>query len=97
MYQILPELYVEIAENLFDQLEGRGYYSGSFSFEYCGITCRMVLSAVVYYEADDPFVGYVGGVKDIVPVWWEFHTESDGGEMLNDFSFNELRKVIKCY
>ena len=50
MYQISSELYVEIVENLFDQLEGRGYYSGSFSFEYCGITCRMVLSAIVHFE-----------------------------------------------
>ena len=97
MYQISSELYVEIVENLFNQLEGRGYYSGSFSFEYCGITCRMVLSAIVHYEPKDVSGGSVGGVKDVVPVWWEFHTEAEDGEMLNDFSFNELRKIIKCY
>ena len=52
---------------------------------------------VRHLKPKDVSVGYVGGVKDVVPVWWEFHTEAEDGEMLNDFSFNELRKIIKCY
>ena len=95
MYEIFPELYDEVARNLIDRLGGKEYFSGSFEFDFEGITCKMVLSAIIYYEADDRSVGYVGGVKDVVPVWWEFHTMGEGGEVLNDFSFNDLRNVIK--
>ena len=95
MIQITPNFYEHIAQVLLDQLYGQGYFSGSFEFDFDSISCRMVLSAVVHYHANDPSVGYAGGVKDIVPVWWEFHTITDEGEQLNDFSLNELRQLIK--
>ena len=33
-------------------------------------------------------------IADLGPVWWEFHTAGDGGEVLNDFSFSELRTYL---
>jgi hypothetical protein len=30
----------------------------------------------------------------MVPVWWEFHTFVNGEEVLNNFSFNEMREYI---
>ena len=33
-------------------------------------------------------------IADLVPVWWEFHTTGDGGEVLNDFSFSDLRACL---
>ena len=95
MLQITPVFYEHIALVLLDQLHGEGYFSGSFEFDFGSVSCRMVLSAVVHYHANDPAVGYSGEVKDVVPVWWEFHTTTDDGEVLNDFSFNELRNLIK--
>lgn len=32
--------------------------------------------------------------NDIVPIWWEFYTEDDNGNVLpDDFSFDEFKKV----
>ena len=31
---------------------------------------------------------------DLVPVWWEFHTFSAEGEMLNDFDFSEMKRFV---
>lgn len=33
-------------------------------------------------------------VSDLVPVWWEFHTFSAEGEMLNDFDFSEMKRFV---
>lgn len=33
-------------------------------------------------------------LSDMVPVWWEFRTVTEEGEVINDFSFGELRKYF---
>ena len=38
--------------------------------------------------------GWGRTITDIVPVWWEFITEVDGEECLNDFSFRYLRTLF---
>ena len=35
-------------------------------------------------------------IRDIVAVWWEFHTYASGREIANDFSFGELRALLKA-
>ena len=55
----------------------------------------MVLSAVVYRRDMMQPEGMIRIVADVIPVWWEMHTEIDGQEQLNDFSFNQLREHIK--
>ena len=95
MYTILPKLYQHVATYLVDLVGQRGYYSGTFEFEFEGVFCEMTLSAVVYHQSQ-PDVGYTHcAVTDIIPVWWEFHTYCDEEELLNDFSFNELRGYIQ--
>ena len=34
-------------------------------------------------------------VEDMLPVWWEFHTYLGGEEVLNDFSFGDLRACLR--
>lgn len=94
MYNILPELYREVVVKILDEIGSRDYYSGSFDFESEDVSCRIVLSAVIYRDNVHYPEGEYSLVKDIVPVWWEFHTYLDGNECLNNFSFNELREYI---
>lgn len=95
MYTILPKLYQHVATHLVDLAGQRGYYSGAIEFEFEGVFCEMTLSAVVYHQSQ-PDVGYTHcSVTDMIPVWWEFHTYQDDEELLNDFSFNELRCYIQ--
>lgn len=95
MYTILPKLYQHVATHLVDLVGQRGYYSGTIEFEFEGVFCEMTLSAVVYHQSQ-PDVGYIHcAVTDMIPVWWEFHTYCDEEELLNDFSFNELRGYIQ--
>lgn len=94
MYDVLPELYREVATKIIEHVGRRGYYSGVLDFEWESVECRMVLSAVVYRRAEQYPEGERSLVVDMVPVWWEFHTFVNGEEVLNNFSFNEMREYI---
>lgn len=94
-YSITPEFYCEVVDQLLAQISRKSYYSGSFEFDFKSVKCRMVLSAIVCWRDESMPEGVAHVVKDVVPVWWEMHTEVDGVERLNDFSFNELREYIK--
>ena len=94
MYDVLPELYQEVATKIIEQVGRRGYYSDALDFEWNGVECHMVLSAVVYRRTEQYPEGERSVVADMVPVWWEFHTFIGGEEVLNNFSFNEMREYI---
>ena len=51
-------------------------------------------SVIVYRRVERLPEGDRDVIADLVPVWWEFHTADDGGEVLNDFSFSELRAYL---
>jgi len=53
------------------------------------------LSAVVYrYQESFPEGRIVDIIDNIVPVWWEFHTVTDEGEVINDFDFAEFKEYL---
>lgn len=98
MYQISSTLYREVLDCLVGQIDNREYFSGSLELDFDDIRCRMTLSAVIYCSYDFNAEQSVRTISDIIPVWWEFHTlkaNGNGEEILNDFSFNELRTYIK--
>ena len=93
-YSVSPELYRETAVRLADALDGGGYFSGSVRFAFGGMECRLTASVIVCRRRESLPEGDVDAVADLVPVWWEFHTAGDGGEVLNDFSFSDLRACL---
>jgi hypothetical protein len=95
IYKISPEFYIKVTEKLLAELDQKEYYSGSFEFDYEDVICKMVLSAVIYYQDVFEDGTFRRKIRDVIPVWWELHTEIDGQECLNDFSFNLLREYVK--
>ena len=94
-YPVTPELYHETLIHLTDAIGAANYYSGTVAFDFDGIACRLLTSVIVYRRTERLPEGEYSLLTDLVPVWWEFHTESDEeGELLNDFSFDELRRCI---
>lgn len=94
MYSVTPELYLETAERLTEAAGDAGYFSGSVAFVFGGVACRLRTSVIVYRRRESLPEGEREAVSDLVPVWWEFHTVVDGEELLNDFSFGELRRLL---
>lgn len=90
-YSVTPELYNETLTRLTEAIGADNYFSGTVEFVFDDITCRLRTSVIVYRRTERLPEGDASVITDLVPVWWEFHTESDdAGEMLNDFSFSEL-------
>lgn len=94
MFCVTPEIYGRAAEIIADRLGQTDYLSENFEFEADGVLCRSLFSAVVYRKRLYVPEGELDVLSDLVPVWWEFHTFDAEGEMLNDFSFNELRQYF---
>ena len=94
IYSVSSELYLEVAARLAEAIGGGSYFSGSLSFAFGDTECRLTASVIVYRRVERLPEGDRDVIADLVPVWWEFHTAGDGGEVLNDFSFSELRAYL---
>ena len=95
MYTISSKVYLEVAERLSALIGSLNYYSGWFEFESDELFCRMVLSIFIHRHKETLPEGRVVDVIDnIIPVWWEFHTTLEQGEVLNDFDFAELKEYL---
>lgn len=94
IYSVSTELYEEVARRLTERIADRGYFSGSLSFAFGGMECRLVTSCFVRRRRVEQPEGTTEPVSDLIPVWWEFHTADAEAERLNDFSFSSLRACL---
>lgn len=91
IYSISAQLYEEIADLLLEAIADKCYFSGHIEHESEeGVLCRLVTSCVVYREPLKMPEGEGSAIRAVIPVWWEFHTESKAGRLDNDFSFRHL-------
>ncbi len=95
MYTISKELYDEVRNRIEEAIGAQGYFSGCIEGETAETAWRLTLSAIVYRERVSLPEGPRERIADLVPVWWEFHTTGPEGEVLNDFSFGEVREAIR--
>lgn len=94
MYSVSPELYHQAAHRLSAAIGCENYFSGSVAFLFGDTECRLTVSVIVYRRRLSLPEGVTDSVCDLVPVWWEFHTTTEEGEVPNDFSFTELKGYI---
>ncbi len=93
-YSVSSELYEEVAARLAEAIGSESYFSGVVTGEFADVAWRLVLSVVVYRRRISIPEGDYDALANLVPVWWEFHTEAAAGEILNDFSFTELVRYL---
>jgi hypothetical protein len=94
MIEITNEIYEEIASGLCAAIGTTAYYNGKIEIqneEFCAI---LTLTAIIYRRTEELPEGEVSRLVDVVPVWWEFATIRRDGEVLNDFSFAELKPYL---
>ena len=108
MYSISAQVYGEAARLVRQKSAGESYVSGVIQFAADGIDCTLRLSAIIYREdgakqdsehqkaTASATSDQAEKIRDIVAVWWEFHTTAGGREIPNDFSFGELRAILKA-
>lgn len=94
MYEITSSIYLELAERLVAAVGDKEFFSGAVVAYDGDLCCRLVCTVIVSREREliDDRVRRV--IKRIVPVWWELKTAVGEEVVDNDFSFEELRRVI---
>ncbi len=95
MYSVSSELYEQVAAALTEAIGTRSYFSGSVVASTDDAEWRLTASVIVYRERVSLPEGDADAIVDLVPVWWEFHTVAAEGEVLNDFSFARLRRMLQ--
>jgi hypothetical protein len=97
MIEITRKIYEAIAHNLHAEIGERAYFNGKVEIENEEFYAMLTLTAIVYRRAEKLPEGEFSRISDIVPVWWEFATVQECGEVLNDFSFAELKPYVIEY
>lgn len=90
MYETTPSVYLKIAELLLAKIGTRDFFSGSVTLHDGDVECRLICTLVVSRERYIPYC-----VVELLPVWWEFRTSTENGELSNDFSFSEMISYIE--
>lgn len=90
MYETTPSVYLKIAELLLAKIGTRDFFSGSVTLHDGDVECRLICTLVVSRERHIPYC-----VVELLPVWWEFRTSTENGELCNDFSFSEMMSYIE--
>lgn len=94
MYEISSKLYLEIADRLMAEIGSKEYFSGAILCTHGDIECKLLCSLIIERERTAAPDQNYPTIVDIIPVWWEFSTVEGSVELLNDFSFSELKALI---
>ncbi len=95
MLTIDLSFYSQLSDLLIEKFEDAAYHSEITTFEHNGYECEFRASLIIYHRIESFPEGDQVVIRDIVPIWWEFHTYTrDGEELLNDFDFDILKKHI---
>ena len=88
MIEIKKHIYEEVYKKLLGEIGPSNFISSrNILGEFDGVKYNFIISAVIYRDDFEH-------ISEIIPVWWEFHTEIDGVEKMNDFFFHEMMKIV---
>lgn len=88
MIKITRNIYEEVLRKLVVEIGESNYISTrNITGEFDNVKYKFIITAVIY--RDD-----FKNISEIIPVWWDFRTEIDGIEKMNNFLFSELQKLI---
>lgn len=88
MIKITRNIYEEVLRKLVVEIGESNYISArTITGSFDDMKYKFIIAAVIY--RDD-----FKNISEIVPVWWNFYTEIDGIEKMNDFLFSEMCKLI---
>jgi hypothetical protein len=97
MIEITSEIYETIARVLCAEIGEANYFNGKIEIDNEEFYATLTLTAIIYRRTETLPEGEFSRIADLVPVWWEFSTNGECGEVLNDFSFAELKPYLVEY
>lgn len=94
MTEISDSVYRAVAGRLLAAIGRNDYFNGRIELDIDGCRASLLATLIIYRTPLRSPEGTGRPIADVVPVWWEFSLWNQGEELLNDFSFNELRKLL---
>ncbi len=97
MIEISTPAYCTIAARLRQAIGQSDYFNGTIEYETEEFYSTLTLTAIIYRRTEIMPEGPRRPISDIVPIWWEFTTVQECGNVLNCFSFSELKPFLIDY
>lgn len=94
MLTITTNIYRAVSDKLSVHLEDIDYFNGTVEFDTEDLHSTLRATLIVYHKESCGPDTPRSVVTDIVPVWWEFETHQETGQVLNDFSWNEFKQFL---
>lgn len=91
MTTITDAIYRRVAQELYEAIGEGEFFNGRVEYAAAeeGFHAELTATLIIYRTA--------GRIKEVVPVWWEFHLTEPKGEVMTDFSWSELVDFMKDY
>lgn len=93
MLNVTSDIYRLLADRLRDAVGTAEFFSGRITVA-ADLDYELITTLLFYRTTESDESGSRDIITDIVPVWWEFHSYTIDGEILNDFDFAEFRREV---
>ncbi len=94
MLTINPTVYQQLGELLVECIGSMSYLSEDIFFEDSDYDYHFSATLIIRFVDELYPEGELSEIVEIIPVWWEFSSVGEEGEVLNDFDFNILKESI---
>ena len=93
MLNITSEIYRTVANRLREAVGEAEFFSGTIAVA-ADVDYTLRATLLIYRRTVSDESGSWRAIDHVVPVWWEFHSVTDKGEVLNDFDFAEFEREL---
>ena len=93
MLNVTSNIYRLFADRLRDAVGTAEFFSGRITVA-ADLDYELIATLLFYRTTESDERGTHESIADVVPVWWEFHSISSEGELLNDFDFAKFRREV---
>lgn len=93
MLNITSEIYRTVANRLREAVGEAEFFSGTIAVA-ADVDYTLRATLLIYRRTVSDESGSWRAIDHVVPVWWEFHSVTYEGEVLNDFDFAEFEREL---
>lgn len=93
MLNVTSDIYRLLADRLRDAVGTAEFFSGRITVA-ADNDYELIATLLLYRSMVSDESGARDVITNVVPVWWEFHSFTIDGEVLNDFDFAEFRREV---
>lgn len=87
-------IYDALAKAMLVEIGPRNYITTTLEVEDGDLFFEFVCSAIIYRRTEEYPEGAFEAISDVVPVWWELSSFRGDEQVLNDATFDKLKRYL---